>query len=85
MVGSIFSDIIMFDSAIIQNSILCGSHYSRSLEGMQLLSESFERLLYKECFAEKGVEPYVPALAILSKLKSYVGNKNTGDSQMCME
>ena len=52
---------------------------------MQLLSEAMERLLYKEFFAEKGVKPYVPVLAILTKLKSSVTNKNTSDSQKYME
>ena len=45
----------MFGPTVIQNSILNGSHYSRSLEGQQLLAEAMQRLLYKEFFNEKGV------------------------------
>ena len=37
----------VFGPTIIQNSVLNGGHYSRCLEGMQLLAETFQRLLYK--------------------------------------
>ena len=67
-----------------ENSILNGGHYSRCLEGMQLLAEAFERLLFKEFFNEKGVHPYAPVLAILTNLKSAVEKKNITDSQKYM-
>ena len=73
-----------FGPPVIQNSVLNGGHYNRCLQSMQLLTESFQRILYKEFFAEKGVEPYMVELSILSKLKSAVANKYTKDSQKYM-
>jgi len=55
----------VFGPTVIQNSVLNGGHYNRCLQGMQLLAESFQRMLYKEFFAEKGVEPYMVQLVIL--------------------
>jgi hypothetical protein len=47
---------------------------------MQFLAEAFiKHLLYKEFFAEKGIKPYAPELAILAKLKSTECHK--GDYQ----
>ena len=74
----------VFGPTVIENSILNGGHYSRCLEGMQLLAEAFERLLFKEFFNEKGVHPYAPVLAILTNLKSAVEKKNITDSQKYM-
>lgn len=74
----------VFGPTVIQNSVLNGGHYNRCLQGMQLLAESFQRMLYKEFFAEKGVEPYMVQLVILSNLKSAVAEKNTTDSQKYM-
>lgn len=74
----------VFGPTVIQNSVLNGGHYNRCLQGMQLLAESFQRILYKEFFTDKGVEPYIMELGILSKLKCAVANKYIKDSQKYM-
>ena len=74
-----------FGPTVIQNSILNGGHYNRCLEGMHLLAEAFQRLLYKEFFAEKGIEKYKVELDILVNLKLSVANKCTVDSQKFMK
>ena len=74
----------VFGPTVIQNSVLNGGHYNRCLQGMQLLAESFQRILYKEFFEERGVESYVMELSILSKLKSAVAQNNTKESQKYM-
>lgn len=75
----------VFGPSVVQNSVLNGGHYARSLEGMQLLAHAFRRLLYKEFFAAKGVEPYAAELATLAKLKSSVASKDVNNSQKYME
>ena len=49
----------IFGQTLIEKSVLNDGHYSRCLEGMQLLSESLWRLLYQELFREKGTQPYI--------------------------
>jgi len=49
---------------------------------MQLLSEAFTRLVYKEFFTEKGVDLYATEFSILSQLKTAVQARNIADSQM---
>ena len=56
----------VYGATVIQNSILNGGHYSRSLDAQKLLAESMQRLLYKEFFADKGVANYSHELDILS-------------------
>ena len=56
-----------YGSTIIQNSILSGSHYSRSLEAMQLLSEAIQCLVYKHFFAQHDPQLYSNALSVLMK------------------
>ena len=48
----------VYGPTVIQNSILNGGHYSRSLDAQKLLAESMQRLLFKEFFADKGVTHY---------------------------
>ena len=48
----------VFGPSIIQNSVLNGGHYKRSLDGSQFLAESIRGLLYKAFFAEKGIASY---------------------------
>ena len=48
---------------------------NRCLEGMHLLAMAFQRLLYKEFFAEKGIEKYKVELDILVNLKFFVAKK----------
>ncbi|KAG1692278.1 Glutamate receptor ionotropic, kainate 1 [Nymphon striatum] len=71
----------VFGPTVIENSILNGRHYSRCLEGMQLLAEAFQRLLYKEFFAEKNVKPYAQELQIVANLKTAVMKRNVIASQ----
>ena len=62
----------VFGPSVIESSVLNGGHYGRCLEGMQLLAEAFERLLYREFFAEQGIHPYSSELSILRDLQSAV-------------
>ena len=48
----------VYGPTVIQNSILNGGHYSRSLDAQKLLAKSMQRLLFKEFFADKGVTHY---------------------------
>ena len=58
----------VYGPTVIQNSILNGGHYSRSMDAQKLLAESMQRLLFKEFFADKGVTHYSHELEILGKL-----------------
>ena len=49
-----------------------------------MLAEAFRQFLYKEFFAENGVEQYAPELAILVNLKSSVTNKLVTESKKHM-
>lgn len=75
----------VFGPTVIQNSVLNGGHYNRSLEGMKYLAEAMQRLLYKEFFAEKGVQSYAEELSILKKLQSSVAQNDTSNSQKYMD
>ena len=75
----------VYGAKVIQNSILNGGHYSRSLDAQKLLAESMQRLLYKEFFADKGVANYSHELDILSKLKKSTASGNVPDSQTFLE
>lgn len=74
----------VFGPTVIENSVLHGGHYSRCLEGMQLIAEAFERLQYKEFFSEKGIAQYTHELAILTNLQSSVKEKCITDSHKYM-
>ena len=62
----------IFGPTVIEKSVLNGGHYSRCLEGMQLLSESLWRLLYQEFFREKGTQPYIFEFVTLNNLRAAV-------------
>lgn len=70
----------VFGPSVIESSVLNGGHYSRCLEGMQLLAEAFERILYREFFAEQGIHPYSSELSILRDLQSTVEKKDITES-----
>ena len=72
----------VFGPMVIENSILNERHYSRCLEGMQLLAEAFQRLMYTYFFTEKGAEPYNWKLAILMSLMSAVKTKRINESKV---
>ena len=59
----------VYGPSVIQNSILNGGHYNRSLDAQKLLAESMQRLLYKEFFLENGVTPYSDVVDILKEMK----------------
>ncbi len=65
----------VFGPTVIENSVLSGTHYARSLIGMQLLAESMQRLRYVEFFREKGIHNYNSQLAALDALKEDVGTR----------
>ena len=71
----------VFGPSVIENSVLNGGHYNRSLNGMLLLHEALERLLYRQFFETKGVSPYSSELIILEELKAAVQNKDIQKSQ----
>ncbi len=60
----------------VVKSVMSGSHYSRSVKGMFLLSETMERLQLSEFFNEIGVSKYEKELKILMELKEAVCKKN---------
>ena len=78
MVGGVFGP------TVIENSVLKGGHYNRCLDGMQLLAEAFEHLLFNEFFTDKCFRQYTPKLAILTSLKSAVEKKNIANGQKYM-
>ena len=65
---SVWLEAGVYGPSVIQNSILNGGHYNRSLDAQKLLAESMQRLLYKEFFLENGVTPYSDVLDILKTL-----------------
>ena len=70
----------VYGPTVIQNSILNGHHYSRSLGGQKLSAESMQRLMYKEFFSMKGVTNYSQELQILCQLKKSTTNGNVLES-----
>ena len=75
----------VYGPTVIQNSILNGGHYNRSLDAQKLLAESMHRLLYKEFFTEKGIANYSQELDILGKLKKSTVSGNTVESRAFLE
>ena len=71
----------MYGPTVIQNSILNGGHYNRSLDAQKLLAESMQCLLYKEFFGEKGVASYSDELEILGQLKSSTARGKVQESK----
>ena len=71
----------IFGPTVIEKSVLNGGHYSRCLEGMQLLSESLWRLLCQEFFREKGTQPYIFEFVTLNNLRAAVQCRDTAESQ----
>ena len=71
----------IFGPTVIEKSVLNGGHYSRCLEGMQLLSESLWRLLYQEFFREKGIQPYSFEFVTLNNLRAAVQCRDIAESQ----
>ena len=65
--------------------VLRGSHYVRSLEGMNLLSESMERLQWTAFFDEHGVERYAESLQMLEKMKAKVAEKDRNSSRTFLD
>ena len=65
----------VFGPTVIENSILNGTHYLRSLKGMELLAEAIQRLRYAEFFKENGILKYQQQLDLLTQLKQCVTNK----------
>ena len=72
----------VYGPTVIQNSILNGHYYSRSLGGQNLSAESMQRLMYKEFFSMKGViiTNYSQELQILCQLKKSTTNGNVLES-----
>ena len=75
----------VYGPTVIQNSILTGRHYSRSLDGQKLFAESMQRLLYKELFSVKGVTNYFEEPQILCQLKKSTANGDVSESQKILK
>ena len=69
----------------VVRSVLDGTHYTRSLKGLMLLSECFERLQWAEFFRIKGVREYMNELSLIQLMKSSVAEKNWEESRMHLE
>lgn len=78
---SVWLEAGVYGSTVIQNSILNGGHYNRSLDAQKLLAESMQRLLYKEFFVENGVTRYSDVLEILGQLKSNTASRIIQESK----
>ena len=69
----------------VVRSVLDGTHYTRSLIGLMLLSECFERLQWAEFFRIKGVREYMNELSLIQLMKSSVAEKNWEESRAHLE
>ncbi|MES9883348.1 MAG: hypothetical protein ABW185_20985, partial [Sedimenticola sp.] len=65
----------------LKTLVISGTHYARSLIGIQLLSEAMQRLQYVEFFAQNGVRKYINQLDILDNLKGDIANKDAATSK----
>lgn len=69
----------------VVRSVLDGTHYTRSLKGLMLLSECLERLQWAEFFRINGVEPYMNELSLIQLMKSSVSEKKQEESRAHLE
>ena len=76
---------VWLEAGVIQNTILNGGHYNCSLDAQKFLSESMQRLLYKELFIEKEITSYSQELDILGELKKSTVTGNTIESRRSLE
>lgn len=84
MGGSGAETILVESKAFGQNvvkSVLAGTHYTRSLKGLTLLSECIERLQWAAFFKTKGVESYRNELELLKLMKAAVAGKKRDESK----
>ena len=65
--------------------MLYGTHYTRSLKGLMLLCECFERLQWAEFLTIKGVREYMKELSLIQLMKSSVAEKNREESRAHLE
>lgn len=70
----------VFGPTIIENSVLNGGHYVRSLLGMQLLAECFERLILREFFGQTQKD-YTNEFSQLQELQAAVTARDSSNSQ----
>ena len=68
----------------VVRSVLDGTHYTRSLKGLMLLSECFERLQWAEFFRIKRVREYMNELSLIQLMKSSVAEKNREREQSAL-
>ena len=69
----------------VVRSVLDGTHYTRSLKGLMLLSECFERLQWAEFFRIKGVREYTNELSLIQLMKSSVAETHREASRAHLE
>lgn len=65
----------------VVRSVLDGTHYTRSLKGLTMLSECIERLQWAEFFKIHGVDQYMAELQLLKLLKGCVSEKDREGSK----
>ena len=83
--GTIWLEAGMFGPTIIENSVLNGGHYTRSLTCMQVLAEAMQRLLYKEFFTENNAAKYLRRVSLIKELKTSVAENDIVKSQELMD
>ena len=66
-------------------SVLDGTHYTRSLKGLSMLSECIERLQWTEFLRIKGHQQYRNELKILELMKESVSEKKRDESKEYLE
>ena len=73
-----------FEKDVVR-SVLDGTHYTRSLKGLMLLSECFETLQWAEFFRIKGIREYMNELSLIQLMKSSAAEKIREQSRAHLE
>ena len=71
---NIWIENLVFGINVVQ-SVLCGTHYTRSLKGMLLLCDAMQRLQWCEFFKVYGCEKYQQQLSLLKELEASIAKK----------
>ena len=74
----------VFGLNVVQ-SVIGGTHYSRSLKGLCLLAESMERLQWCQFFTQNGVNVYENEMKLLNLLKNAVALQDRDESKRLLQ
>jgi hypothetical protein len=80
----IWTQNLVFGVNVVQ-SVLSGTHYTRSLKGLCLLSECVERLQWCEFFSKSGIDHYLNEMCLLQQRKEEVAAKNRDKSKTVLD